>query len=303
MKNEIEVIIAKWQKDNIVRNLSPDSILTYNASIRDFTNFLTERSITKFKQINSETIQDYVLVQLNRGCLPRTINNRLKGVRRLLNFYAQNYKHNYELPKIVLQREVCTERGPLSDSEVCKLIKNFSPKDSNSVIVAFALDTALRSKSIRNICVGDLDLDNGTVIVRVTKNRDILVLPLSKMLNNLLKEYIIFNKMTDEAGYLFPNNCGGRLYDHSSLYKRVNKYMKKCGVKKSGTHLFRYTFGRILIENNCNAMLLQQWFGHRTMEETKKYLRLYSSELKQVCEQVTPLSKNGKILKLLNSEL
>lgn len=216
-------------------------------------------------------------------------------------FVAYLQSHKDLVATITGETELKT-RGPLSDSEVCSLVKNFSPTDSNSVIVAFVLDTALRSKSIRNICVGDLDFENGCVTVRVTKNRDVLVLPLSEMLKNLLIEYINFNKMTDETGYLFPNSCGGQLYDHSSLYKKVNKYMEKCGVKKSGTHLFRYTFGRILIENNCNAMLLQQWFGHRTMEETKKYLRLYSSELKQVCEEVTPLSKNGKILKLLNSE-
>lgn len=110
-------------------------------------------------------------------------------------------------------------------------------------------------------------------------------------MRSYLKHYRI------EVGYLFPNKKGGKMYDRSSIYKKVEKYMKNCGVHKSGVHLFRYTFGKIMIENNCNAMLLQKWLGHRTMEETKKYVRLYSNELKNVCEDVTPLSKNSNFSK------
>ena len=34
----------------------------------------------------------------------------------------------------------------------------------------------------------------------------------------------------------------------------------------------------------------------------KRYIRLYSSELKEACERVTPLAKNGKIYKKIYSE-
>ena len=80
-----------------------------------------------------------------------------------------------------------------------------------------------------------------------------------------------------EDGYLFRNRNGGGMYDRSTVYKFVKRYLRRCGVQKSGAHLFRYTFGKIMVENNCNAMLLQKWFGHRTMDETKRYIRLYSS--------------------------
>ncbi len=70
--------------------------------------------------------------------------------------------------------------------------------------------------------------------------------------------------------------------------------MQECGVNKTGVHLFRYTFGKIMVKNNCNAMLLQKWLGHRTMEETKKYVKIYSDELNELCEKVAPLSKEGK---------
>ena len=298
MKNELEEMVALWQRDNVVRNLSADSIETYGASARDFLAFFNGCGLTKIRQITSGKIEDYIIAQRERGCAARTINNRLKALRRLMNFYQEKHKPTYRPPEIVLQRETCTSRGPLTDAEVCRLIRRFTPHDRNSVLAAFILDTGVRSKSVRNVRVDDVDLADGRVTIRVTKNRDPLVLPLSSALRKLLAAYIEAEKL--EGGYLFPNRKGGRLYDRSSVYKAVGRYLRKCGIAKSGVHLFRYTFGKIMVENNCNAMLLQKWMGHRTMEETKKYVRLYSDELKEACEYVTPLSEHGKIFKKMS---
>ncbi|MCI9503823.1 MAG: tyrosine-type recombinase/integrase [Clostridia bacterium] len=297
MKKEIEETVKVWQKDNIVRNLSPDSLETYAASAKDFLKFFEEQRIYRFKQITDDIIKDYILTQLERDCGSRTINNRLKALRRLCHFYQEKVKPGYCIPNFAFQHEAMSSRGPLSDEEVCKITMNFSPDNSDSVLVAFILDTGARSKSVRNVRVEDIDFEKGYVTLRVTKNRDVLILPMSEILKNLLRIYLKVNDIKD--GPLFRNSDGGTMYDRSTVYKAVKRYLNDCGVKKSGVHLFRYTFGKIMVENNCNAMMLQRWLGHRTMEETKKYVRLYSNELKNVCEHVTPLARNGKILKKL----
>lgn len=295
MKNEIEEVVAKWDLDNQVRNLSRESLETYRSSTKDFTDYFERKGVRRFKQITGDIVKGYIAEQQERRCGARTINNRLKALRRLCNFYREAVNERYEIPAFVLQREQETDRGPLSNEEVRRLVEGFDPANESSVLVAFILDTGLRSKSVRNIKVENLDLDAGRVVVQVTKNHDVLILPLSIELRSLLGGYLKAHEIRD--GYLFRNEKGGKMYDRSSIFKKVNRYMKSCGVNRSGVHLFRYTFGRIMIENNCNAMLLQKWLGHRTMEETKKYVKLYSRELMDICENVTPLSQNGKILK------
>ncbi len=300
MKKEIEETILLWQRDNLARNLSPDSMETYASSARDFMQYFEERGIHKFKQLTDNVIKDYILKQKERSCSARTVNNRLKALRRVCHFYEEEIKPGYVIPNFAFQHEEMTTRMPLPDEEVFKVVKHFSPDDPHSVLVAFILDTGLRSKSVRNVRVEDLDLECGYVTIRVTKNRDVLHLPMSAVLTDLLRQYIRENGM--QGGSLFRNTDGGAMYDRSTVYKAVKRYLKKCGVNKSGVHLFRYTFGKIMIENNCNPMLLQQWFGHRTLDETKKYIKLYSNALKDVCEDVTPLAKNGKILKKMAAE-
>ena len=300
MKKEIEETILLWQRDNLARNLSLDSMETYASSARDFMQYFAERGIHKFNQLTDKVIKDYILKQKERNCSARTVNNRLKALRRVCHFYEEEIKPGYIIPNFAFQFEEMTARMPLSDEEVFKIIRNLSPGDPYSVLVAFILDTGLRSKSVRNVRVEDLDLEYGFVTIRVTKNRDVLHLPMSGVLTELLRQYLIENKL--QEGSLFRNADGGTMYDRSTVYKAVKRYLKKCGVGKSGVHLFRYTFGKIMIENNCNPMLLQQWFGHRTLEETKRYIKLYSNALKDVCENVTPLSKNGKIFRKLAAE-
>lgn len=300
MKKEIEETILLWQRDNLARNLSPDSLETYASSARDFMQYFEERGIHKFKQLTDKVIKDYILKQKERSCSARTVNNRLKALRRVCHFYEEEIKPGYVIPNFAFQFEEMAARMPLSDEEIFKIIKYLSPCSSNSVLVAFILDTGLRSKSVRNVRVEDLDLECGFVTIRVTKNRDVLHLPMSAVLTDLLRQYVKENNLSD--GSLFRNADGGAMYDRSTVYKAVKRYLKKCGIEKSGVHLFRYTFGKIMIENNCNPMLLQQWFGHRTLEETKRYIKLYSNALKDVCEDVTPLAKNGKILKKMAAE-
>ncbi len=76
MKHEIEETVVAWQKDNLVRNLSEESMETYRASAKDFLGFFQQSSIARFKQLTDDAIQAYVVGQINRGCMPRTINNR-----------------------------------------------------------------------------------------------------------------------------------------------------------------------------------------------------------------------------------
>lgn len=300
MKKEIEETVLLWQRDNLVRNLSPDSLETYASSARDFLQFFDENGVYKFKRLTDKVIKDYILRQKERSCSARTINNRLKALRRVCHFYEETIKPGYNVPSFAFQVEEMTTRSPLSDEEVCKITRCFSPYNPNSILVAFILDTGARSKSVRNVKYEDVDFERGFVTLRVTKNHEVLVLPISEILTSLLRHYVEINRI--ESGPLFRNTEGGKMYDRSSIYKAVKKYLHECGVYKSGVHLFRYTFGKIMVENNCNAMLLQKWFGHRTMEETKRYIKLYSNELKSVCEEVTPLSKHGKIFKKLTSE-
>ena len=292
MKHEIEETVVAWQKDNLVRNLSEESMETYRASAKDFLGFFQQSSIARFKQLTDDAIQAYVVGQINRGCMPRTINNRLKAIRRLCYFYQKNFKPSYRIPVFPFQRESATVRGPLTDSEVMRLVEKFDCKNRSSILVAVALDTGLRSKSLRNIRVEDVDIAEKTLCVRVTKNHDTLKQPLTQALAELLAGNIAHFEIT--SGWLFCNTDGGKMYDRSAVYKSVKRYLQECGVNKTGVHLFRYTFGKIMVKNNCNAMLLQKWLGHRTMEETKKYVKIYSDELNELCEKVAPLSKEGK---------
>lgn len=225
MKKEIEKTILLWQRDNLARSLSPDSMETYASSARDFMRYFDERGIYKFKQLTDNLIKDYILQQKERGCSARTVNNRLKALRRVCHFYEEEIKPGYVIPNFAFQFEEMTTRMPLSDEEVLKIIKHFSPGDPSSVLVAFILDTGLRSKSVRNVRVEDLDLDYGFVTIRITKNRDMLHLPMSGVLTELLRQYLIENELQEDP--LFRNANGGTMYDRSTVYKAVKRYLKK----------------------------------------------------------------------------
>ena len=113
-------------------------------------------------------------------------------------------KENDKIPKLY------------TDDEVMRLLKKPNMKQCNFaeyrtwVIINFLVATGVRSRTLRNIKIKDLDLDNDLIYLNVTKNRKPLVIPMAKTLKKVLIEYLKIRGKENED-YLFCNLEGNQL--------------------------------------------------------------------------------------------
>lgn len=76
------------------------------------------------------------------------------------------------------------------------------------------METGNRLNTILNILVGDIDLDNGMLVMRTTKNRKAQYNPISENLVKVLIEYIRIYQLK-KGEYLFINEYGEQMTRNS----------------------------------------------------------------------------------------
>lgn len=166
--------------------------------------------------------------------------------------------------------------------------KSFS-EYRNWVIVNLIVSTGLRCRSIINIKLTDIDLNNQTIAIRETKNKKILVLPLTDELCKILNKYI---KKYELGEYLFPTD-GAQKLSVDGLKSSYKRYARKRLVEYTGLHALRHYFATEATRNGMSAFTLQKVLGHSDISITMKYVNLVSDDIKSELLRFNPLNKKG----------
>lgn len=157
-------------------------------------------------------------------------------------------------------------------------------------VINLLVNNGPRASTVCAIRVGDVHLDQSVIILRKTKNRRALSIPLGATMVSILKEYMrIRSGEPDEP--LFCAIDGTQL-STDGLRHSINRYNHSRGVKKTGVHAFRHTFARLyLVDCHGSALKLQRLLGHSTLEMTKHYVQIFDRDLVDDFKTASPLEK------------
>ncbi|MCQ2815400.1 MAG: site-specific integrase [Bacilli bacterium] len=164
------------------------------------------------------------------------------------------------------------------------------------VIVNFLLATGCRVGTLINIKVNDVDLKNKEVTYRHLKTKELAIIPLSNAIVDVLKDY--FSVWELKSDYLFCS-VNNKKMTRNSVRLSLEDYCNKRGIKSRGIHAFRHTFARCWILNNGNVFSLQHMLCHSDLTMTKKYVKIFGSDLHKDLEQYNPLDnfKSSKVVR------
>ena len=262
-----------------VNNASPSTITYYNQSLGKFGEFLKGREITQ------KVVNEYKKELMNT-VKPTSVNTYLRGLRAFINYC------DYPIEvKLVKEEEIIKEI--YTEQELKLLLKK--PKKSSFVkyktwvMINLFLSTGIRLSSALEIKIGDINFAGGYIILRHTKNRKQQIIPMSKQLELILKEYLIRRK-GDEEDYLLCSSSGTKL-DTRTAQEQIQRYNKSRGVNKTSVHLFRHTFATMYLKNGGDIYRLQKLLGHSSIKVTEKYLHYTTAELQRDYNKLNPLDR------------
>lgn len=265
-----------FMSDNIRKNLSPESMRYYRENLARFFRWLSGRRVKKISGLTKETVDDYLLYLVRSVKNKTSVNTYLRAVRRFVNYLgAQHLIKRIDIELIQDERKI---KPTFGSDDISTILNSVNAKDDTSIIMLLLLSIGIRSRSLCELRVCDIDFDDGYIHVQHTKNGEPLRLPISSDVSHILKEYIAFFGRHE----LLFETVRGKKFNRDSLAKRINKRLKELGIDphKKGVHIFRHTFGKIMSMNACPTVVLQKWFGHADIRITQRYVDLYGNDLK-----------------------
>jgi integrase/recombinase XerD len=171
------------------------------------------------------------------------------------------------------------------------------------VVFRMIYGCGLRVSEALNLKCEDVNLDEGYIIVRETKNGCDRVLPLSDSLKNVClqyRKYCLSKQIPSD--YFFPQK-NNKKYASNTIYRWFRRILWEAGIPHGGkgmgprVHDLRHTFSvHSLAEMSRKGLdlyyslpILSKYLGHSSLESTDKYVRLTSDMYPELIQEVNSL--------------
>ena len=259
------------------KKLSSETAKNYGYDLNHFFNFLKEKSIKSFKDVNEFVIKDYIKV-LSNTRTPRSISRNITSLCNFFNFL--------EVEKVIDKNPCCDVYRPklpkrlpsvLTKEEVNNLldIKLTSVFDyRNKAMLELLYGTGLRIGEACSIKVHDIDFTNCLVRVLGKGSKERIV-PINDYALFYIKEYYnqryMLLKNNKTCDYLFLNNHGEAL-TRMGFSKNLKSILREKNIQKRVTpHMLRHSFATHLLSGGANLRSIQLLLGHSDISTTTIY--------------------------------
>ena len=276
------------------KNASANTISSYMRDVRQFNDYLTDRSLD-FKNISAGEVEEYVRHMTGRGKSAATVTRSIASIKSFYAFLVSSgvvesspvrgvasVKVERKYPEILTSKEV----ELFLEQPQCVDAKGF--RDHAMLELLYA--TGIRVSEMISLNVDDVNLSAG--FIRCESKGTERMIPLYPAAVKALQEYMedirpqLCADVNDRA--LFFNMNGERM-SRQGFWKIVKFYQEKAQIKKTITpHTLRHSFAAHLLENGADLRAIQEMLGHADISSTQVYAHVVKKQLKDVYQRAHP---------------
>ena len=279
------------------RNSSPQTVQTYEESLREFESYISLRdSRLSLQAVDADLIRDWMESLMDKGNTASTINKKLSALR---SFYRFSLKR-----KLVEKDPAHGIVGPkkskplpqfLRESEMDHLLdrlewdNNYKDVRARTILLLF-YEAGLRRSELTGL--NDVDIDFGSRQLKVTGKRNKQrVIPFGQELADALNQYLEARREQfglRENSALFLSDKGERMTG-SQVYLIVHRYLTLVtSLKKRSPHVLRHTFATAMLNNGAGLESIKKLLGHESVDTTEIYAHTTFEQLKRIYKEAHP---------------
>ena len=278
--------------------------------LRAFARFMEAEKVLHIEEITHEAMSAYqeelaFRISARGGLLAIRAQEKLlslaKGFTRHLK--DQDYLITDPGAKIKLPKQPKTlPKVIMTLPEIKKLLDSADMHTNggyrNRIVIEILYDTAIRRLEVCNIKISDLDLDAGYIHIRGGKGNKDRVVPVSKRVCELIRNYIFAVRPSyikdKDGGYLILNRYGQKM-DPMAVWQIVRRCVHLANIKRNvSPHTFRHTCATHMLKNGAPVRHIQEMLGHESLESTQIYTRVTINDLKEIHAKYHPSETMGK---------
>jgi integrase len=227
--------------------------------------------------ITTEEVERYKASRLRLGCGPKTINNQLAVLRRMLTLAAE-WKRIPSAPKIREMKVPDSEFRFLSFAEADALI---AAGGEWAPMIGVAIRTGMRIGELLALRWCDVDLDNERITVRRAVSRGVIGTPKGGRPRTI--------ELSDQAVALLRSvrglrrgedlvfHAAGRMLSRGEMKWPLWMAARRANLEEFGWHVLRHTFASHLAMLGESLKVIQELLGHADLTETMRYAHLCPS--------------------------
>jgi integrase/recombinase XerD len=282
------------------RGASPDSTKSMTMRLRRFVNWCTEREITRPSDVTTAVLERYqrsLFHYRKKDGQPlrrKTQNLYLIEVRSFFRWLKKQGRLHFdpaadlELMKV----EKALLRHVLKADEVDQVLNTIDTTHPaglrDRAILELLYSTGVRRAEAVRLRIVDLDVERGTVMVRLGKGKKDRVVPIGERAIAWVVKYLddvrpLFVPATEDDGTLFLSDRG-RPLAADTLTKIGRRRIEESGLYQKGDacHVFRHSAATAMLRGGADIRHLAEFLGHAQLTTTQIYTQVTVDDLKAV---------------------
>jgi integrase/recombinase XerD len=158
--------------------------------------------------------------------------------------------------------------------------------------------SGIRRSELIHLKLYDVDLKNGSLLVRFGKGQKDRYVPLGSRAIQWLARYLEEVRpaivIEPDDGTLFLHEFG-EPFSKNRLTDLVKKYLRAAGIAKPGAaHLFRHAMATHMLTNGADIRFIQAILGHAQLTTTEIYTHVSIAKLKEVHALTHPAERGPR---------
>jgi integrase/recombinase XerD len=233
--------------------------------------------------LDNEQVLDYLNFVKAKGTPSATFFKfTVYGMRAACKLSGLPYQQ-FSLPSIQRPNKL---PSVLNASEVKQLFKACILL-KHRLLLGLCYGCGLRCAEVRNLRIGDIDLERKQLHVRQGKGNKDRILPLGNMLQRGLKSYIETQR---PQTFLFEGN-DSQAFSQRGAQWVMSQALKKTHIKKEDVslHTLRHSYATHLLEQGVSILAIKELLGHAHIDTTMIYLHLARPVLTQTISPMDTL--------------
>jgi tyrosine recombinase XerC len=293
-----------------IRNYSTDLMGTHKRGQgKGFFQFLISRKIRDFKDVDKQTIRDYLAWLMEKDIDKSSLSRKLSAIRSFYRFLLREGILG-KSPILVNASGRKGERSSLSPKQDKKLpvfltrlemeqllhtpdlSKPEGQRDRSILELLYA--SGLRVSELWQLNLGSINLDSREirVIGKGSKERLVLMgIPAASALNEYIHQGRRQQLINQHENALFLNKQGKRLSTRG-IQKLLKHYSLVCGLEKNvHPHILRHTFATHMLDGGADLRVVQELLGHADLSSTQIYTHVTKQQARKVYLTAHPMAR------------
>ncbi len=279
------------------RGYSVRTVEEYKSDLMAFESFFKELDDElSWNTLDSDVVRQWVVVMMERGNKPTSVNRRLSAVRSFYKYLQKSGRLEVNPAGDV--------RGPKKDARLPAFLKeeemerlfsgDFFSLDfegcRNKLILLMFYATGVRLSELLALKWVDVDMSAGLLRVIGKGNKQRMI-----PIGDGLKEALLLYKK--ERGSLLGDFSSGRVFvecDGVAMKSgKVSRIVRDSlswvtSQQKRSPHVLRHTFATALLNHQAKLDAVKDLLGHNSLSTTEIYTHMTFEELRQVYNQTHP---------------